>query len=449
MASIYKLGRDKKKKHALYWISYFDHNGKRQMKKGFTDKALTEQLAAKLENEVLLRQSGMVDSQQEEFAKRKRSGIAEHMDDFEKSLARKKNTAKHVRITIRRVQRIVDGCAFKTLGDIKADAVEQFLDELRREMDLGHRTLNHFSQAFEQFCSYLTKKGRLATNPVNSLHRLNCETDVRHKRRALTQEEFGKLVQSARESTKKIQCYDGETRTRIYLLSYFTGLRRIELASLMPSSFKLDEDPAKLTVEATISKHRKMDVLPLHPDLVIMLREWIQGRASNEKLFPKLAKRRTWRMVKLDLERVGIPYVTDEGIADFHAAGRHTYITELIRSGASLPQAMQLARHTDIKMTMKYTHVGMDEQAKALAGLPTPCQHIVSSSGVLSSLKGATGVSPCHTDENILVDASPLPMSPLDTEKQKETPPVKGGVSWRRRESNPRPVAARYAHLRV
>ena len=34
-------------------------------------------------------------------------------------------------------------------------------------------------------------------------------------------------------------------------------------------------------------------------------------------------------MFKLDRERVGIPYKTAEGVADFHAAGRHTCITEL------------------------------------------------------------------------------------------------------------------------
>ena len=35
-----------------------------------------------------------------------------------------------------------------------------------------------------------------------------------------------KLVQSARESTESIQCYSGEERARIYILSYMTGLRR-------------------------------------------------------------------------------------------------------------------------------------------------------------------------------------------------------------------------------
>jgi len=35
-------------------------------------------------------------------------------------------------------------------------------------------------------------------------------------------------------------------------------------------------------------------------------------------------------MIRKDLEAVGIPYTTKAGGADFHAAGRHTHITELL-----------------------------------------------------------------------------------------------------------------------
>ncbi len=58
-------------------------------------------------------------------------------------------------------------------------------------------------------------------------------------------------------------------------------------------------------------------------------------------------------MVRKDLERVGIPYESEDGIADFHASGRHTYITELLPNGASSTEAKELARHSDIKKTMK------------------------------------------------------------------------------------------------
>lgn len=135
------------------------------------------------------------------------------------------------------------------------------------------------------------------------------------------------MVRSARESGEDIQCFCGEERARIYLSSYFTGLRRKEIANLRPRSFRLDDSPPTVTVEAAYSKHRREDVLPLHPDYVAMVRSWIEGVSAEELLFPKLVKRRTWLMVKKDLERVGIPYETADGIADFHAAGRHSHIT--------------------------------------------------------------------------------------------------------------------------
>ncbi len=40
--------------------------------------------------------------------------------------------------------------------------------------------------------------------------------------------------------------------------------------------------------------------------------------------------------------------------------------------GASLPEAKKLARHASVQMTMKYAHIGIEDQAKALAALPFP-----------------------------------------------------------------------------
>ena len=57
-------------------------------------------------------------------------------------------------------------------------------------------------------------------------------------------------------------------------------------------------------------------------------------------------------------------------IQTIHAAGRHSHIAELLRSGVSPPEAKELARHSDIKMTMRYTHIGMEDQAKAIKQLP-------------------------------------------------------------------------------
>jgi hypothetical protein len=84
-------------------------------------------------------------------------------------------------------------------------------------------------------------------------------------------------------------------------------------------------------------------------------------------------------MIQIDLRLAGIPYKTADGIADFHAAGRHTYITELLRNGTSIPEARELARHSDVHMTMKYTHIGIEDQARAVSQLRVPGDLVVSS----------------------------------------------------------------------
>jgi hypothetical protein len=47
MASVFKLGRDKGKKNSPWYYQYIDHDGKKRMRKGFTDRSLTLQAAAK------------------------------------------------------------------------------------------------------------------------------------------------------------------------------------------------------------------------------------------------------------------------------------------------------------------------------------------------------------------------------------------------------------------
>ena len=112
------------------------------------------------------------------------------------------------------------------------------------------------------------------------------------------------------------------------------------------------------------SKRCREDVIPRHPGLVGRLRDWFAGLPPGRKLFPGLDRRKTQFMVRADLAAAGIPYRTEEGIADFHAAGRHTHITELLRNGVGLPQAMELARrHSDENMTMRYAAVHGDRRA--------------------------------------------------------------------------------------
>ena len=444
MASIYKRKQDKKNRKAPWYIGYSDENGKRKTVKGFTEKRETERLAAKLEYDVMLRKRGVVDTEKINAAEQKKIPIGTHVDSFERHLRRNgENTEKHVKLTISRINKVIAKGKFEDLRDMSHEKVEIAISDLREAINLGPKTYNHYLQAMDSFGNWFYSTRRTESNPFRGIERMNTETDVRHKRRALKHKEMMALIKSARESGKSIQCYDGETRARIYILAYLTGLRRKELASLTPESFRLDQQNPTVTVEAACSKHRRMDVLPLHPELVVMLDVWLKDVESGTPLFPKLAKRRTWLMVKKDLEGAGIPYKNDDGIADFHAAGRHSHITELLRQGASLAEAKELARHSDVRMTMRYTHIGLEDQAKAVAKIGWEC------SG--SAPRGKVGHLE-SSDGNEAEKSNPKTnqkASVKGTKRQKKTPPVKDGAEWRRRGSNPRPATFPRWPLRV
>ncbi len=149
---------------------------------GFTDRGETERLAARLEHEAMLRSRGLIDPAQEQFVERKRSAVAGHLKAFRESISH--NTPRHVRLITTRIERVLQGCEFKTLADLNAEDVERFLRKMAKEEDLGNKTYNHYAQAIDEFGKWLVASKRLPHNPVASLTRLNTEVDVRHKRRA-------------------------------------------------------------------------------------------------------------------------------------------------------------------------------------------------------------------------------------------------------------------------
>ena len=62
-----------------------------------------------------------------------------------------------------------------------------------------------------------------------------------------------------------------------------------------------------------------------------------------------------------------------------------------------LAEVKEPARHTDVRQTMKYAHIGIEDQAKALSSLPLPKipKEIAGKNWQRSG--SGTGVSPCQT----------------------------------------------------
>src|SRR5208282_2440531 len=126
MASIFKRS---KRKGEPYWIQYKDHLGKRKTAKGFTDKALTEQLAAKLETEARLRTTGLIDLEQEKLSDAKFAPIADQLAAF--AVSRPSHLKNHDKMLLARIRRVMEGANIARLADLTVEKVQVYLQSLQ------------------------------------------------------------------------------------------------------------------------------------------------------------------------------------------------------------------------------------------------------------------------------------------------------------------------------
>ncbi len=295
------------------------------------------------------------------------------LSEYETHLRAKANTERHVSLTLKRIRSLVQATGGKTLADLDASSISSRLAIWRERTrnPVSVSTSNHYARAIKSFSRWLWIEGRTHDDPLLTIRLLNARVGRRHVRRTLTQAELKCLVHATETSHKTLCGLTPKDRAMLYTLATYTGLRASELASLSPAAFDLEAKT--VTVQACYSKRRRNDTLPIHASLVESLRAWL-GRKNGTLWRGTWAARRcanTARMLRSDLKRAGIPYRDDKGrVADFHAL-RHTFITQLARSGVHPAKAKALARHSTITLTMDvYSHVETDELRGAVEMLP-------------------------------------------------------------------------------
>src|SRR5207244_1513422 len=120
------------------------------------------------------------------------------------------------------------------------------------------------------------------------------------------------------------------------------------------------------------------------------LRGYLAGKPAGMPVWPGSWPVQAAWMLRDDLKAAAIAYRDCEGrVADFHAL-RHSYITLLSTSGVSPKLAQELARHSDIRLTMNvYTNAGLYDLAGAVDSLPA----LLSTPGRQAAVLAATGTA--------------------------------------------------------
>lgn len=370
MAGIYK-------RNGIYYLTWYVNKKRKKRSLETRNRAEAERKRAKFERQ----QNQGIDDR---FARHRKRPLIEHLDEYYAYQIAKRITPKQADQVRMRITRILDIAKIQFFSDLTESSITTTISSLRvlsqskkkptKELPFtSPRTRNGYLRAVLQFCNWLVRDRRMLDNPLVGMKEENEEVDLRHEREPLTEEQFLELHRTASMSQMVIEGYDGRTRAAIYLLAYATGLRKSEMASLMPGSFNLDPDTPIVTVEAAFSKHRRRDVIELPKAVVPLL--GINQLKPSEPIFPHLAQRKTHKMLRLDLEAASIAYRTEQGkYRDLHSL-RHAYITRVWQAGAAPNVARTLARHSDLRATMRYSHTRRDEQRRIvdrMNGFPKP-----------------------------------------------------------------------------
>jgi integrase len=403
MASVYK--RNGKGKYYAAWIG---PDGKQKtVCTGTTDERAAKRIAAKYEAEAALRREGVIDATLERNAIESRRPLSEHVADYKAELESRQNTAKHVRMTIKHIETIIEHCKAESITDLTSAAVRRAIDATRKagnsrvkrkgdRKPSSLRTCNAHLRSIKSFTAWLTDQERCQRDLLHGLKGFNAETDRRHVRRELTADELNYLLQHVGSYTTANHNLAGADREMAYRVALGTGLRAKELRSLTPESFDLGDEPT-VTVAAAHSKRRRKDRQPIRADLAAMVKEWLADKPAGQQLFAELPGD-TARMLRTDLARARAAWIAEAGddtaeraereksdflcyrnvageIADFHAT-RHTFVSALAASGAPVKTVQELARHSTPTLTFGvYAHARPADVSSALAALPgAECQ---------------------------------------------------------------------------
>jgi integrase len=319
--------------------------------------------------------------------------LAGHLADFKDALEARGRTPQHVALVLQRVTDIADGCGFVFWADVRGAAVEGFLSKRRKE-GLSVQSFNHYLSNVKQFCNWMVQERRASENPLAHLRPRTVRKHDREERRALTVEEQRRLLTAA-QGGKTWRGMAGPDRAMLYETALTTGLRWSELHALAVGDFDLESMDATVTLGGQHTKNHTEAVQPVPQRTAERLREHFTMALDDAPAFGMPRTKRGADMMRHDLEKARRLYLKEAGAdreekrlrlkrmkvgflvfdaglgrADFHSL-RHTFITGLALSGVDVKTAMDLARHSDPKLTLaRYSHTVLANKSDAVAKLP-------------------------------------------------------------------------------
>lgn len=207
---------------------------------------------------------------------------------------------------------------------------------------------NHILSTLRTMLHLAVRHDLLGKNPCDGIRKFR----ENQRERYLTKEELPRFMRALSEEN------DTLSKAALQLLLY-TGCRKNEILSMKWDQVRLDEGRIYLP----ITKNGRSRSVILNQKAVEVL-QGLAVRKGCDHVFP--SRQGTRRKHIYDLRHILSRVCTLAGIEDFTVHSlRHTYATWALASGAHLATLQKLLGHSDINMTIRYSHTSASDMATA------------------------------------------------------------------------------------
>lgn len=323
--NVYRRGR-------IYHFRFHDETGRRIERRYGENLTDAVQAQAKAQREANAITHGLTTRAKLDAQISQHRPFLKTLDEYIEHLESAKNSRGHIKAVRHHCELIANAFRWKTLDDINAAEVDAALVQILKD-GRSNRARNDYLVKLQGFVNWcVDRRGYLQTSTLRMLHTVSASADPRRPVRALSPDEFSKLIKAA-----------PARRKLAYWLAGGLGLRWTEIRKVRWS--QVDLKGGWIILPASISKNRKDSSVPMPATVIASLRT-IPVKKQNGEVCPHPPILRTF---KLDVAKAKIK--TTEAGAVHRRSLRKTFITHLAISGVDLRTAQRLARHSRPELT--------------------------------------------------------------------------------------------------
>jgi len=224
------------------------------------------------------------------------------------------------------------------------------------ENGFSNKSINRKIATIKSYYKFLLSRELISKNPTERIQSLKLEK----KLPVFLKEEEITLLLDQIEFQEKSE-FETHRNKVIFELLYGTGIRLSELTNLKIKDISFFNNTIKV-----LGKRNKERLIPLNPNLVNTIREYLNNRkelnavADKEFLLLTSQGKQVYPML---IQRVIKKYITKVSSISKKSPHvlRHSFATHLLNKGADLNSVKDLLGHSSLAATQVYTHNTMSK----------------------------------------------------------------------------------------